>query len=128
MQNTINNMDVFPYRKLFVYQHSMTLAHIVNELIKTFPSSERFALSDQLHRASISICSNIAEGVSRYSGNEEGYFISMAFGSLNEVMCQIELAYDYKYISEDQLKLVENEYLSISKMLSGLRKSFMQKK
>lgn len=55
----------------------------------------------QLRRASISISSNIAEGVERKSDKEFAYFLSIAKGSAGEVRSQLYLAYDLKYISPE---------------------------
>ena len=88
-----------------------------------FPKEEQYALCDQLRRAVISIPSNIAEGMGRASVKEQVHFIEIAFGSLNEVMCQLELARELNYISDIQLKDSEVLVKSIAQMLSGLRNS-----
>ena len=116
-------MEVFTYRKLLVYQRSKDLVKHVYCLLKLFPKEEQYALCDQLRRASISITSNIAEGMGRSSLKEQVHFIEIAYGSLNEVMCQFELAADFGYITTEELKNLEVQYEEIAKMLSGLRKS-----
>ena len=86
------------YRELNVWQMSMTLCENVYGLMRSFPPEERFALSDQLRRAVVSIPSNIAEGNGRDSRTEYARFLSIARGSLFEVQTQLELAERFKYI------------------------------
>ena len=116
-------MEVFTYRKLLVYQRSKDFVRQVYCLLKLFPKEEQYALCDQLRRASISIASNIAEGMGRSSIKEQVHFIEIAYGSSNEVMCQLELAADFGYITMEDLNTLEVQYEEIAKMLSGLRKS-----
>ena len=117
----------FGYRKLNAYQHAMSFAAEVYKLLRLFPKEEQYALCDQLRRATVSIPSNIAEGMGRVSIKEQVHFIEIAFGSLNEVMCQLELAYSFGYISKEQFVAVEEQVSVLAKLLSGLRKSKMQK-
>ena len=82
------------YRNLKVYQVSKVLVKEVYELMKRFPSEERFALCDQLRRAVISVPSNIVEGLSRASDKEKHNFLNIAYGSLMETLCQLDIAAD----------------------------------
>ena len=70
----------------------------------------------------VSIPSNIAEGMGRVSVKEQIHFIEIAFGSLNETMCQLELAYELNYISQEHLDISEDFFKEITRMLSGLRR------
>ena len=119
--------DEFPYRRLAVYGKSKDYVKFIYELLCKFPIEERYALCDQLRRASVSICSNIAEGVSRYSGKEEVHFIEMAYGSLNGTMCQLEIAFELNYINSQDVADAEMFYTAISRMLSGLRRSIISR-
>ena len=118
-------MEEFYYRKLEVYQRAKALSHAVCKLIKTFPVEERYGLCDQLRRAAMSIPINIAEGFGRFSAKEKAHFIQIALGSLNEVMCELELSQDENYINEEQLKELENQIIPINRQLSALHKSII---
>ncbi|MBR6272145.1 MAG: four helix bundle protein, partial [Bacteroidales bacterium] len=83
-------MEVFGYRKLIAYQKAKALVRKTYQLLKRFPAEERYAMCDQLRRASVSITSNIAEGVNRFSVKEKAHFIETAYGSLMEVSSQFE--------------------------------------
>jgi len=49
------------YKELHVYQAAMDAAMRIFELSKRFPAEERYSLTDQIRRASRSVCSNIGE-------------------------------------------------------------------
>ena len=51
------------YKDLVVWQRAVELSLAVYKLTASFPESERFGLTNQLRRASVSIASNIAEGL-----------------------------------------------------------------
>lgn len=88
----------------------------------TVEFSRDFVLRDQIRRASVSISSNIAEGFERETTKEFIRFLYIAKGSAGEVRSQLYLAYDLKYISEQDLEKLKNEVTDISKLLSGLIK------
>ena len=90
-------MEFFGYRKLVAYVKACEVRRNVYRLVKCFPKEEQFALSSQLRRASVSITSNIAEGMTRYSNKDKIHFLEISFGSLMEVMSQLEVALDEGY-------------------------------
>lgn len=117
-------MEIFGYRKLIAYQKAKEVVKVTYKYIKKFPSDERYAMCDQLRRASVSITSNIAEGINRFSVNDKSHFIEMAYGSLMEVSSQFEIAEDLGYIkSEDRISL-DLLIEEIARLLSGLQKSY----
>ena len=117
-------MELFGYRRLIAYQKAKEIVKQTYKLLKKFPAEERYAMSDQLRRASVSITSNIAEGINRFSVKDKAHFIEMAYGSLMEVSSQFEIAEELSYISsEDRLSmdiLIEEE----ARLLSGLQNSY----
>jgi four helix bundle protein len=111
------------YKKTFIWQKSFKLNGDIYEITKDFPQSEIFGLTSQIKRASISICSNIAEGCGRTSNKELANFLHIAFGSLKEVECQILISKREKYITS-------KEYLDIQEKineLSAMIVSFIKK-
>ena len=108
------------FQNLIVYQQAKELVKLVYALIKKFPSDERYALCDQLRRSVISIPSNIAEGMGRMAEKEQGHFINIAFGSLMEVLAQIDIAKDLGYLNKETFNQVESDIEEISKMLSAM--------
>ena len=115
--------NIFGFENLAAYQRALDLVDKVYDLMKGFPSEEKFALCDQLRRAVVSVPSNIAEGLGRMSGKERVRFIEISYGSLMEVYCQLTIAKRRNYITEDQFRDLAEIIESIAKPLSGLRKS-----
>jgi four helix bundle protein len=68
------------FKDLIVWQRSIELTVCVYQLTSTFPDSERFGLTNQMRRASVSIASNIAEGYGRATKGEYVQFLGHARG------------------------------------------------
>ena len=108
------------FRNLNVYIKSKELVKQIYSLLKKFPREEQYALSDQLRRAVISIPSNIAEGSGRNSQKDQAHFYNIAYGSLMEVLSQLDIACDLGYISQEEFNQLESLINEEAKMLSGL--------
>ena len=106
------------YKELIVWQKAMELVKLVYAQIKLFPAEERFALSDQLRRAVISIPSNIAEGNGRASHKDYAHFLSIARGSLYETMTQLDIAVSLGYIKPSLD--IENLSVEIRRILHAM--------
>ena len=113
----------FSFRKLNVYQISRTLVKDIYELVNAFPPNEKYALGDQMRRAVVSVPSNIAEGTSKVSPKEQFRFLEIAYGSLMEIMCQLEISFDLGYINQVQFHHSEETVVMIYKMLSSMQSS-----
>jgi len=112
----------YEYKKLDVYKESKGLVALVYGLLKQFPKEEQYALCDQLRRAVISVPSNIAEGSGRTSAKDQAHFFEMAFCSLMELSCQMDIAFDLGYINQNELTQLEEQVSKIAALLSGLRR------
>lgn len=119
-------MDKFTFFDLRVYQEAKLLVREVYSLMDNFPKYETYALSDQLRRAVVSVPSNIAEGSGRFSIKEKIYFIEIAYGSLTETLCQLDIAHDLGYINDKEFEDEKERIDVIGKQLSGLRASFQK--
>ena len=120
-------MQDFFYRKLKVYQDAMILLEDVYNLTKKFPQQELYGLTNQIQRAAVSLPSNIAEGMGRFSIKDRIRFIDISNGSLMEVMCQLEIAHRLGYISAEELQIQDTQIATIAKMILGLRKNLENK-
>lgn len=113
----------FQYKKLIVWQKAMQFVQMVYALVKKFPPEEKFALTDQIRRAAVSVPSNIAEGCGRTSNRDYAHFLAIARGSLYETMTQLELAQSFGYI--DAIGEIEMRADEISRMLTSLMKKYV---
>ena len=117
-------MEVFGYRKLIAYQKAKEVVKKTYKLLKKFPPEERYAMCDQLRRASISVTSNIAEGVNRFSVKDKAHFIEIAYGSLMEVSSQFEVAEELGYITTADRQNMDVLIEEDARLLSGLITSY----
>ena len=110
----------FSYQNLDVYKLSMQLAYDVYQIVSTFPDFEKFGLSSQLRRASVSVPSNIAEGSGRQYQKEFVQFLFLAKGSLREVITQLELSKMLGYIDDELFSQTQDSADRLHKMLNRL--------
>ena len=113
----------FSFEKLTIYQRSRQLVCDVYRLVNQLPPEERFCLGSQIRRAITSVPSNLAESSGRVSEKEQSHFYEIAYGSLMEAYCQLQLCVDLGYIAEEDLDDLKNLFWECSRMLTALRYS-----
>lgn len=113
------------FRDLKVYQESRILAKQVFLYTKDFPKDERYGLTSQIRRASVSIVSNIAEGSARSSKKDFSHFLNISLGSSFELEAQIELSCDFDYLSMSHAAILKASLYPVQKMLGSLIKSLL---
>ena len=116
-------MHTYYFEKLQVWQNSKSLAIKIYELTERFPKSEKYSLTDQLRRASLSISANIAEGSTRQHPKEYCRFLNIAFGSTIEVLNHLLIAKDLNYISDEELNSFRSDIGLITNQLRSLNNS-----
>ena len=120
----MDDFDIFQFERLVAWKKAKELTRCVYQLIASFPQHEQYALSSQIRRAVISIPSNIAEGSGRTSMKEKIHFLEIAYGSLTETYCQLLIAAELGYLSDDELIAIKPIFKETSRLISGLRKRF----
>jgi four helix bundle protein len=110
------------YKDLVVWRKGIELAKLIYPLSARFPADERFGLTSQIRRASVSVPSNVAEGQARHTTGEFVQFISHAEGSVAEVDTHLVIAVELDFITKKQaapcFDLVDEE----RRMLNALRR------
>ena len=106
------------FKELEIWKRSRLLCSKIYKLTAKFPESEKFGLTHQLRRASVSIPSNIAEGSSRNSNKYFSRFLQITLGSAYEIETQLLIANDLKFISKNELETITSELEQIIKMVS----------
>ncbi len=114
---------MFNFEKLDVWQKSIAFADLVYCVTKSFPSDERFGLTNQMRRATVSVSSNIAEGCSRSSKPDFRRYIEIATGSAFELVSQARIARSQGFLAADAHDRIYAAALEIVRMLTGLRDS-----
>lgn len=103
----------------------MKMVTHVYDLTRKFPRSEQYGLVSQIRRSAVSIPSNIAEGSGKNSNVDFNRFLSIAFGSCNELETQICISSKLNFITNKEYKSIEIEINEIQNMLYGLQKSLL---
>ena len=114
-------MYTYSFEKLEVWKESKDLSKSIYRITSLFPNEEKFGLTSQLRRASVSVCSNIAEGSARKTNKDKAHFTVIAFSSAVEVLNQIILAYELEFISKDDFIVLREKIESITNKLNALR-------
>ncbi len=116
------NTGIRDHKDLLVWQKAMSLTQLVYELNGRFPAEEKFGLVLQMHRAAVSVPSNIAEGQARRTTGEFIQFISHAEGSPAELDTQTRLSVELSFCGPLEAKAVLASVTEVRKILTGLRR------
>ncbi|MGD9580085.1 MAG: four helix bundle protein [Vampirovibrionia bacterium] len=115
---------VINYKDLFVWQKSVTLA---KEVYGLFSKVDDERLKDLMAKTSISIASNIAEGNSRQISKEYRQFLYAALGDISQIDCQLILAKELGFITNEEYIPFEDKVIELRKMLYGLISKLKQR-
>lgn len=108
------------FRDLQAWQRAKALAVAVYQLTERGPFARDFALRDQMRRAVISVCSNLAEGDARQTDKESVQFFFVAKGSLAELSAQLEVAAAVHALVPAEIDPLAKECEEIAAMIRGL--------
>ena len=109
------------FKELEIWKRSRLFCSKIYAITSKFPESEKFGLTNQLRRAAVSIPSNIAEGSSRHSNKDFIRFLEITLGSAYEIETQLLIAFDLKFISEEELNKTTDELKELIKMVSKFK-------
>ena len=110
-------------RDLKVYRKAFGSAMEIFELTRNFPKAETYSLTDQIRRASRSVCANLSEGwrKRRY----KAVFLNKltdAGQEAAETQTWLEFSFHCKYIDQDTFQRLDNSYEQIFAMLNAMEK------
>jgi four helix bundle protein len=106
------------FKDLQVCEKSHVLALAVYKATVRFPKEERYGLTSQIRRASVSVSANIAEGCGRGSDADLGRFLQVAMGSASELECLLLLARDLKFLSVSDHRPLQESVIEVKRMLA----------
>ena len=113
------------HKDLDVWKISMDFVVDIYKLTQNFPHDEKFGLTSQLRRASVSIPSNIAEGAGRKGVKEYIQFLYVALGSIAEIDTQLiiaeRLGYGETKNQLETLNTIKSKLINFIKYLKGLK-------
>lgn len=114
---------MFRFEKLRIWQESRIITNKIYFITNKFPNEEKYCLTDQIRRAAISVCLNIAEGSDRKSDLEFKRFLRMAISSAEEVVTGLFIALDLNYINKKDFNNIYQELNIIVAKIYSLIKS-----
>ncbi|WP_375324941.1 four helix bundle protein [Flagellimonas sp. GZD32] len=114
-------MYIYSFEKLDVWKEAKDFTIEIYGITNLFPESEKFGITSQLRRASVSICSNVAEGSARKTNRDKAHFTTISFGSAVEVLNQLILATELGFISQENYIKLRIKLESITNKLNALR-------
>lgn len=123
MKSSIEKKYLFPFEKLEVWQLAKELVMGIYNISKNFPANEQYGLTSQINRAVISVASNLAEGSSRMSKKDQAHFSKIAYGSLMEVACQLNIAKELGFIKEEKYAKLRKRIAILSSKINALQRS-----
>lgn len=112
-----------PHTNLLAWQKSMDLVVRLYEVTSGFQKHEMYGLTSQIRRASVSVPSNIAEGAAGRSRDVFRNHLSIAIGSLNELLTQIEISLRVGHLDRSAYEQVIQQIDECLALTHGLRKS-----
>ncbi len=116
-------MKIYRLEDIEVYREALLLTREIYQLTKIAPLNKDYCLIDQIRRAAISVCTNIAEGYGRKTRKDFGQFLSIALGSTNEVMAILDIiTLIYPLI---RITIIRDKYVILAKRLNVFRKSLL---
>ena len=111
------------HEDLDVWQAAVQLAKDLYRTTSGFPREERFGLTTQMRKATVSIASNIAEGAARRSTRELVQFLYVASGSASELLTQLEIAKDVVPSHTAEAEQLREQTAAIARMLRAMIRS-----
>ena len=116
----MNSKKRHNYKNLKIWKLGLEISNDISDLLLEFPKHEKYDLSSQLSRCSVSMPSNIAEGSAR-TDKSFSYFIDIALGSSFELGTQLLVANHRKYINKKTLITLEEKIEEFQRMTMGFQ-------
>ena len=113
---------IYSFEKLEAWKDARDLVVWIYKVTTEFPADEKFGLMLQLRRASVSVVSNLAEGSARKTAKDQAYFTQIAYSSLIEVLNQLIISNDLRFLSTENLEYGRTRMENLSIKIAALRK------
>lgn len=107
------------FKNLKVWQKSVDLAVKVYHITKEFPSEEKFGMTSQMRRASVSIPSNIAEGTAKSTSKSFVNSLDISLGESYELETQAIIANLVGLLDKEQFTSLESDISEVQRMING---------
>ncbi|HEX2696342.1 MAG TPA: four helix bundle protein [Anaerolineales bacterium] len=108
------------FEDLQSWQKARELAGCIYGLTRKADFSHDYGLRDQIQRAASSVMHNIAEGFESGTDPEFARFLKMARRSAGEVQSELYLAFDCKYITQEEFQRGHDLTIDAKKLINGM--------
>jgi four helix bundle protein len=115
------------FQDLLAYKKSFELAMDIYNMTKSFPTDEKYSLTDQIRRSSRSVSANIGEATRKR--RYEKHFVSKLTDSdaeNTETQVWLEYALACKYINEESFKLLTDKSIEVGKLLNYMMNNLIK--
>ena len=116
-----------PHENLDLWKKAIEFVVAVYRVTDDFPKDEKFGLTSQLRRASVSIVANVAEGAGRRSSKEFRQFLSHSQGSASEVDTELVIAHRLSYLTSTDYESLSEDLDHIGRMITRLSQSLAKR-
>src|SRR6266404_8746020 len=107
-QATPGGSEFRTFEDLEVYKAAREFRRKMYGVTRRLPDFEKFELASQIRRAAVSLTNNIAEGHGRYHFADQVRFFLAARGSLQELVDDLNVCDDERYIETDKIAELKN--------------------
>jgi four helix bundle protein len=121
-QSTTNLVAETKYRSfedLEVYKVAREFRIKMYQIAKGLPDFEKFGLASQMRRAAMSLTNNLAEGHGRFHFLDQIRFTLISRGSLEELLDDLNICLDEKYLSEMDVERHKSSGWHLLKLTNG---------
>lgn len=116
------------FKDLNIWKKGFDLLMRIYEIVKNYPSEEKYILIDQTVRSANSVIANIAESHGRFYFADKNRVLYQARGEVEETRSHLMVAYGRKYISQKDYFELDSEYEGLFKGISSYIESLKIKK
>ena len=118
-------MPTYNFENIIAWKKAHYFRLLVYSITRSFPNDERFGLTSQFRRATVSISANIAEGYKKISKADKLRFLNISEGSIEECRDYIILSKDLDYINSEQFIQLHDSLEEASKLLTAYCKGII---
>jgi four helix bundle protein len=107
------------FEDLEVYKSAREFRKKMYGVARRLPDFEKYDLGSQIRRAAVSLTNNIAEGHGRYHFADQVRFFLGSRGSLQELVDDLNVCEDEKYLEHDKVAHLKNEAWRVLGLING---------
>src|SRR6266513_5805412 len=112
------------FEDLEVYQVARGFRKTMYQVAKRLPEEEKFALTNQIRRAAVSVTNNIAEGHGRFHFLEQIKFMLQSRGSLEELLDDLNVCVDEGYLPIQEIESLKSDGWRVHRLINGYNRLF----